>query len=152
MSAALLDTNVLVHAANVDSPRHLAASTLVNRGLRKSAQFCIAPQNLIEFAAIVTRPRFVARPMAHDDLMRIGELLYKSRRLAKIYPRRGTVIRALHQGTALGMAGPIWYDLFLAITMLDAGVETIITENLSDFRKFPFITALSIDDAIKSVE
>jgi len=147
MAAALLDTNVLVHAADVDSRHHLAAATLVDRGLRKSGQFCISPQNLVEFAAVVTRSRFIVKPMPLNELARISELLYKSRRLAKIYPRRGTVIRALGQGAALGITGPAWYDLFLAMTMRDAGVQIIITDNMRDFRRFPFIAARSIDDA-----
>lgn len=147
MAATLLDTNVLVHAADLGAHQHNAAAKLVDRGLRKSGQFCIAPQNLIEFAAVVTRPRFVTTPMPPDELARISELLYKSRRLAKIYPRRGTVMRAVRQGAVLGIAGPTWYDLFLAMTMRDAGVETIVTDNARDFQRFPFITALSIDEA-----
>lgn len=63
----------------------------------------------------------------------MASVLYRSRRLIKIYPKRGTVIRTLREGRALNVRGPAWYDLFLAVTMRDAGVHLIITENTSDF-------------------
>src|SRR5574340_301475 len=138
MSAALLDTNVLVHAAYRRSALHAPAAELVDRGLRQRGLYCIAPQNLVEFAAVVTRPRLVSPPLPGPDVARIADLLYRSRRLAKIYPTRGTVMRALRHGAALGISGPRWYDLFLAMTMSDAGIRVIITENVEDFRQLSF--------------
>jgi len=140
----LLDTNVLVHAAYRESPLYAAAAELVDRGLKERGLYCIAPQNLIEFGAVVSRARLVSRPLSPREISRITSLLYRSRRLGKIYPRRGTVLRTMRQGAALGITGPTWYDLFLAVTMREAGVEMIITEDLADFRKFPFVTARHI--------
>ncbi len=57
-------------------------------------------------------------------------------------------MRALREGAALGVTGPAWYDLFLAMTMRDAGVSAIITENVDDFRKFPFISPRRIERAV----
>lgn len=147
MAIALLDTNVLIHAAYSKAAHHLPAAVLVKRGLDETSRYCIAPQNLVEFAAVATRTRFVNPPISAKELARITDLLYRSRRLVKIYPRRGTVSRALREGTALGVTGPLWYDLFLAMTMRDAGVDTIITDNLNDFRRFSFVTALGIAEA-----
>ncbi len=144
---ALLDTNVLVHAAYDLSPLHSAAATLVHRGLTKRDVYCIAPQNLVEFAAVVSRPRLVSHPLQGPDVHRITSLLNESRLLKKIYPRRGTIIRALKEGTRLNVAGSEWYDLFLAVTMLDAGVDEIVTEDTHSFRKLPFIKAISIAEA-----
>src|SRR5262245_65551954 len=117
MPSALLDSNVLVHAAYRKSPQHAASATLLDAGLRQARRFCIAPQNLVEFAAVVTRPRFVDPPLPGAEVLRMTDLLYRSRRLRKIYPQRGTVARTLREGSALGLQGPRWYDLFLAVTM-----------------------------------
>jgi predicted nucleic acid-binding protein len=144
---ALLDSNVLIHAAYRQSPLHSIATELLARGLRERGQYCIAPQNLVEFAAVVSRARFVSPPLPSSELARIGALLYRSRRLAKIYPNRGTVIRAIREGSALGISGPTWYDLFLAVTMRDAGVREIITENVQDFSRIPFVNARHLRDA-----
>lgn len=147
MARALLDTNVLVYAIYRNSPLHAAAGHLVDRALRDRGRYCIAPQNLIEFAAVVTRGRFVDPPLQGPDVTRIVNLLYRSRKLGKVYPQRGTVMRAVREGAALGITGPAWYDLFLAVTMRDAGVEVIITENVDDFKRVPFVTARRIAEA-----
>lgn len=148
MPPALLDTNVLVHAANSSSPLQASAAQLVERGLRDAGRYCISPQNLVEFAAVVTRPRLVQKPLPMPELARMVRTLYDSRRLSKIYPKRGTVMRAIAEGSALAITGPAWYDLFLAVTMRDAGVEVIITEDFRHFRRLPFLITQSIQDAL----
>jgi predicted nucleic acid-binding protein len=145
---ALLDTNVLVHAVYRGSPLHEPAAELLDRGLRQRGLYCIAPQNLVEFASVVTRPRLVSPPLPPSDVLRISDLLYGSRRLSKIYPRRATVMRALRHGARAGLSGPRWYDLFLAFTMVDAGVEVIITDDVKHFAQFQFLTVHNIQGAI----
>jgi predicted nucleic acid-binding protein len=147
MPPTLLDTNVLVHAAYRRSPVHVPAALLLDRGLKQRGLFCIAPQNLVEFSAVVTRRRRGDHPLPAEEVLRITDLLYHSRSLTKIYPRRGTVARAMREGTRLGVSGAAWYDLFLAVTMRDSGVRTIVTENLSDFEQLPFVAARRIEDA-----
>ena len=148
MPAALLDTMVLVHAAYRDADLHRDAAILLDHGLRNRGAFCIAPQNLIEFAAVVTRARLVTVSMSGAEVARMVGVLYRSRTLAKIYPKRATVARAVAEGARLGVSGPAWYDLFLANTMVDNGVDVVITENIADFRKFPFVTARRLTDAL----
>jgi predicted nucleic acid-binding protein len=147
MAPALLDTNVLVYAAYRRSPLHASSAMLVDRALRQRGLFCIAPQNLVEFSAVVTRRRPSDHPLPAEDVLRMTDLLYRSRTLTKIYPRRGTVARAMNEGARLGIFGPVWYDLFLALTMRDAGVRVIISENVSDFEQFPFVVARRIAEA-----
>jgi predicted nucleic acid-binding protein len=144
MALVLLDSNVLVHASYRESPFFEDASKLVDRGMRERGRYCIAPQNLVEFCSAVTRSPKLVPHMSFDDVNRVVQTLYQSRRLMKIYPKRGTVIRAVREGARLGIRGTVWYDLFLAITMRDSEVQTIITENTKDFEQIPFVTALPI--------
>lgn len=148
MPRALLDTNVLVYAMYRNAPLHRAAAGLVDLALKQRGHFCIAPQNLVEFAAVVTRRRFVDPPLSAQELGRVSMLLYGSRRLTKIYPRRGAVARAIDEGVRLGVTGTSWYDLFLAVTMREAGVSVVVTENVEDFRKFPFVVARRIEESV----
>ncbi|MCI0681880.1 MAG: type II toxin-antitoxin system VapC family toxin [Gemmataceae bacterium] len=150
MALALLDTNVLVYFAYRSAPLHKEAETLLERGLRKRGVFCIAPQNLVEFAAVVTRRRRGEPVLPAEALIRMTDTFYRSRTLTKIYPRRGTVMRAIREGNALEVYGSAWYDLFLAVTMRDAGVRAIVTENAADFRRIPFVTAYGIEEAAKN--
>lgn len=146
MYPALLDSNVLVHAAYQASPLHEPAARLVDLGLRRRGRFCIAPQNIVEFVAVGTRPRAVRPPLSPEDIHRMAGRLARSRCLRKIHPRRGTVLRAVEEGARLGVRGTVWYDLFLALTMRDNGIVEIVTENASDFLAFPFVTTRDIRD------
>jgi predicted nucleic acid-binding protein len=145
---ALLDTNVLIHAAYRRAPLHGPARKILDRALGQRAKYCIAPQNLVEFAAVVTRKKLVHEPLPGDEVARFVSVLYGSRNLKKIYPKRATVMRALREGTALGITGPAWYDLFLALTMRDAGVCVIVTEDITHYRRFPFVTARRMDEEV----
>lgn len=150
MAAILLDTNVLVHAAYRGAEHHRQAAALLDRGLRRRGLFCVAPQNIIEFASVVTRSRFVDPPLGPEEVHRMAGILWRSRSLAKIYPKRGTVIRALREGRDLKTRGPAWYDLFLALTMRDAGIHAIVTENAKDFSPIPGLTTRSIAEMAES--
>lgn len=144
MALILLDSNVLVHAAYPPSPLHAPAAWLVQEGLKEPGRYCIAPQNIVEFAAVITRSPRITVHLPVSEAVRIAALLYRSRTLKKIHPKRGTVSRSVQEGEALGITGAAWYDLFLAATMRDAGVRTIITENLRDFDRFPFVHARAL--------
>ncbi len=146
MSLVLLDSNVLVHAVYTGSPLHAAADRLLTAALRERGRFCISPQNLIEFCAVVTRPRAVQPPMPPERARALAGHLARSRRLHKIYPKRGTGLRAIREGDALGIRGTAWYDLYLAQTMRDNGVREIVTEDARDFRRFPFVVSRPIDE------
>ena len=64
----LLDTNVLVYAADVSSPFYEIARTLRDRGLKGEIILCVCPQVLNEFFAVVTNPRRVTHPVAPEDV------------------------------------------------------------------------------------
>lgn len=146
MAPILLDSNVLIHAVYPGSSLHASADRLLCAALRNRGAYCISPQNLVEFCAVTTRPRAVDPPMPLDRARALADHLARSRRLHKIYPKRGTALRAIREGAGLGIRGTAWYDLYLAMTMRDNGIREIVTEDLGDFRRFPFIHARPIDD------
>ena len=149
MTGVLLDTNVLVHATYRRSVMHEPARELLERALRRRGLFCVAPQNLVEFAAVVTRGHSSDPPLDPAGAAERVRILYRSRRLLKIYPRRATVLRTAQEGAALKIRGSLWYDLFLAVTMREAGVRVIVTENIADFRRIPFVHSMTIRDAVE---
>jgi predicted nucleic acid-binding protein len=59
---SLLDTNVLIYAADDMSPFHPAARAIREKGLRGEISICVCPQVLIEFFAIVTDSKRVSNP------------------------------------------------------------------------------------------
>lgn len=59
---SLLDTNILVYAADKNSSFYQASISLRDKGLKGDIPLCICPQTLSEFFAIVTDPKRVEQP------------------------------------------------------------------------------------------
>lgn len=149
MPPILLDTNVLIHAVYEETPLHTHARRILDRALAESGSYCIAPQNMVEFAAVVSKLRRVHATLPPAEIVAFINVVYRSRILKKIYPKRATAMRAIREGSRLGITGTIWYDMYLALTMRDAGVSRIVTEDLRDYEKIPFITAIGIEEAAR---
>src|SRR5438067_1532221 len=73
---ALVDTNVLVYAVFPATLNHSASRALVDAAKSAGANLFVAPQNLIEFFAVVTDPRRVTKPKTPDEaLQAIDDIL-----------------------------------------------------------------------------
>jgi uncharacterized protein len=72
----LLDTNVLIDALYKDSDHHPAARALLDQAKQEDAGFCITPQVLAEFYAVVTHPKRVTHLKSPEEaLSAIGAFL-----------------------------------------------------------------------------
>jgi predicted nucleic acid-binding protein len=138
----LLDTNILVHATGAQSRRHAKAKELRDQAAAGQFEACIAAQILIEFYAVVTDPRRFQPALTPGQAQR--ELrTYLSSPLKLILPKETTVTRMLNLlGSRSVKAGRV-FDIFLAATMLDNGVQSIYTENVSDFQGITGIDAIN---------
>jgi predicted nucleic acid-binding protein len=138
----LLDTNILVHAAGAQSLQHASAKELRDQAAGGQFDACIAAQILTEFYAVVTDPRRFQPTLTSSQAQR--ELrTYLSSPLKLILPKETTVTRMLNLlGSRSVKAGRI-FDIFLAATMLDNGVQRIYTENVSDFQGIAGIEAIN---------
>lgn len=68
---ALVDTNVLVYAADKTCPFHQSAKTLRDKGVAGKSSLCVCPQVLNEFFAIVTDPNeFAVRDLRKKHCLR----------------------------------------------------------------------------------
>lgn len=64
---SLLDTNILVYAADETSPFNEVIRTLRDKGLKGEMSLCVCPQVLNEFFAIVTDSKRVSNPRTQKD-------------------------------------------------------------------------------------
>ncbi len=133
--ACLVDSNLLVYAHEPSSPKHAAASDLVEWFIA-SKSGVLSVQNLAEFCAVALEKRNnlltrEAADAAIDDFSRFFRMIsYGS----------STVREALRIRNATGTH---FYDALLAATMIENGVGTIYTENADDFQKIPGIKAVN---------
>lgn len=135
---ALLDTNVLIYALYKDSVHHPAARALLEQAIQDDAGFCVTPQVLAEFYAVVTHPKRVTHSKSPEEALdTIAGFLAMPGMLSLMIPpdivsRRMELVRRYPQHVTNRKI----FDAQLVATMLAHGVKRIYTFNVSDFSPF----------------
>jgi predicted nucleic acid-binding protein len=139
----MLDTNVLVDALYEDLPEYPAASHLLTLADNTNATFCIAPQVLAEFYAIITDPRRVSAPYTAAEARQEVEKI-RHKRGIRILP---VPVDVVDRWLELLQAHPVTrarvFDLQLVATMLGNEVRSIYTFNVRDFTPFSELEVLT---------
>jgi toxin-antitoxin system PIN domain toxin len=127
----LLDTNVLVYSANAEAPQHQASRAVVEAALDQRIVAVLVPQVLLEFLAVITNPRRVARPLDAEQAWEQVSLL--SSHLPVLDLRRSALSAVGDLMISSGRTGRPVFDLFLAAQLRSHEVATLCTYNTSDF-------------------
>jgi predicted nucleic acid-binding protein len=141
---ALVDTNVLVYAADTASSVYEPCRQLRDRGFRGEVSLAVTPQVLMEFFAVITSPRRVSSPRSSEEARAEVEKYVRADNILKMYPDH----MALEQTLELlphhpQVARQEIFDLFLVATMLANGVTRIYTYNQQHFTRFAGIEVLT---------
>ncbi len=139
----LLDTNILIHAHQVDHPNHQATVTLVTRSINGELEAVLAHQNLTEFCRVATEKKMMAKPLSAKQAAAVIRY-YTDSSIRIIQPESTTLTMfAKILATFQLKNSKQVFDLYLAATMLTNDITTILTENVKDFRDFPGIQAVN---------
>jgi predicted nucleic acid-binding protein len=138
----LFDSNILIFAHNVDSPKHPRAKQLIDTAFALDLKACIAHQNILEFFSVITSSKRVENSLSLKDTFHVIENYLLCEEITKIYPSTATLSKAIYMAKKLSLNQAEIFDCYLAQTMLDNNVFTIYTENTSDFRHYPGIKAI----------
>ena len=141
---ALIDTNVLVYAADATSTFHEPALQLRERGFQGEIPLVISPQVLMEFFAVITNPRRVQSPRSSQEATAEVEKYLRSTTIRTIYTGDDIleqVLSLLQQHPQV--ARQEIFDLYLVATMLTNSVTRIYTYNQQHFSRFAGITVLT---------
>lgn len=135
----VVDTNVLIYAADVDSAFHAPCrSWLEARRERAEAWFCTWPI-AYEFLRVSTHPRVLRNPWKVAEAWSFLAALLKSPGFSMLVQseRHEKVAREiLHELPHL--SGNILHDAHTAILMREHGVRQVCTRD-TDFHRFPFV-------------
>lgn len=136
----LVDTNVLVYAANRDCPEHATARQAVERWLAGNTPWAITWGVVYEFLRIVTHPRVFREPLRAQEALSFLDPILASDVVSVLVPtpRHEALLRETVD-TFGAPSGNIFHDLHTAVLMREHGVAEIMTADV-DFRKFPFLT------------
>ncbi len=148
---ALLDTNVLVGALLTDDYRYPTARPLLEQAHRSQVGFCLVPQVLAEFYAVITNPQKVTAVKTSAEAVEAVRALLAYPGLRLLFPPVDSVERwadllARHPAT-----GPRFFDVQLVAAMLGNDVRTLYTYNVSDFEPFTRIAGIEVIDPRRSV-
>jgi predicted nucleic acid-binding protein len=138
----MLDTNVLVDALYEDLPEYAAASHLLTLAEDAAAAFCVAPQVLAEFYAIITDSRRVSDAFTAEEARQEVEKIRHKRGIRILPVPVDIVDRWLELLRTHPVIRSRIFDVQLVATMLGNEVRRIYTFNVRDFTPFPELEVL----------
>ena len=142
----LLDTNVLVYAADTTSPYHSASHRVRDQGIGGILTLCVTPQVLSEFFAVVSDSRRVQNPRSPEEAIAEVEKYYRANALRKIYPGEDFLERIISLVKLYRVSRQQIFDLQLVATMVSNGVTHLCTYNTRHFAGYSEIQTLTPED------
>ena len=141
MAEVLTDTNILLRSLYPEHPHYGAAENALASLRFRNETLCVAPQNLIEFWAVATRPRD-ANGLGMTPARAASEIAIL-RQFFRVLPATPDVLETWQRiVVSLGISGRQTHDAHLVAIMQVYSVTNILTFNGVDFRRFPGITVL----------
>src|SRR6266705_2066568 len=135
----LIDTNILLHAANAASPSHKTAYGFLQEQLRIRRAWCTTWPILYEFLRVSTHGRVFPKPLKPKQALAFVASLATLEEVAILTPTDrhlavldGVVGELNHPG------GNLFHDIHTATLMREYGVPEIVTAD-TDFLQFSFL-------------
>jgi uncharacterized protein len=135
----LVDTNILIYAANADSQFHEACRDWLTRQRARPDAWYTTWPILYEFLRVTTHPRVLSHPWTASVAFEFVSGLLASPGLGILVPtqRHAEVARDVIAELP-EIAGNLVHDAHTAILMREHGVGRICTRD-TDFNRFPFL-------------
>ena len=135
----VVDTNVLVYAADESAPEHARCRSLVEAWRRRNGAWYVTWGICYEFLRVVTHPRVMRHPWTITDGARFLSAIQESPGLGVLVPTdRHSAVLAEVVAAVPGLAGNIIHDAETAVLMREHGIRRICTRD-TDFHRFPFL-------------
>ena len=135
----VLDTNILVYAADQDSPHHEACHRLVRESRDRVSAWYLTWGICYEFLRVVTHPRVFRLPWSAAQAWSFIDAVLTAPALGILVPgERHRDVAAQVLGELPHLAGNLMHDAHTAVLMREHGVRVIYTRD-TDFHRFPFL-------------
>lgn len=134
-----VDTNVLVSAADADSPFHGACRNWVEGRRQRPDAWYTTWAIIYEFLRVTTHPRVLRRPWTATAAWEFVTALLESPGFSVLVPTErhpavaGDLFAALPHIT-----GNLFHDVHTAVLLREHGIKQIYTRD-TDFNRFPFL-------------
>lgn len=135
----VVDTNVLVYAADESAPEHARCRALMESWRRRNGAWYLTWGICYEFLRVVTHTRVMRQPWTMDAGVGFLDALLASPGLALLVPTaRHLRVLADVVSEVRGLSGNIVHDTQTAVLMREHGIRRICTRD-TDFHRFPFL-------------
>ena len=138
----LVDTNVLVYAADGDSPFHTKMRSWLERQRRRPEAWYTTWPIMYEFLRVTTHPRVMRRPFSVQQSWKFVSALLESPGLSVLVPSsRHAEVAGQVFAEIPHLAGNLLHDSHTAVLMREHGIRRICTRD-TDFYRFPFLEVM----------
>ena len=137
-----LDTNVLYYATNASCPEHDRARRLVESIAESPTDWILADQVLFEYYRLVRNPAVVAKPLSAAEAAK--RLRFFREELGCLHCAYDPAwFSQVHIELGRRAFAPArTFDLVLAITLKNNGVDTFYTRNVRDFAAWKWFSVV----------
>jgi len=138
----LVDTNVLLYAADLDSDFHSVCRERLEAWRGQAAPVYLTWSICYEFLQVATHPRVFRAPWTLTRAWRFLAALLAAPALELLRPTgRHAAVLAQTLVELPDLRGNVIHDLHTAVLMREHGVSKICTRD-DDFHRFPFLTVV----------
>jgi toxin-antitoxin system PIN domain toxin len=135
----LIDTNILLHAANAGSPSHRAARGFLEEHAQVRTSWCITWPILYEFLRVSTHARVFPKPLTAPQALEFAAALTAPEEVAILVPTARHLPVLVTVVNELGHpAGNLFHDIHTAVLMREHGIPENVTAD-TDFLQFSFL-------------
>lgn len=137
----VVDTNILLYAADCDAPEHGVCRDLVLMWREQESPWHLTWGIVYEFLRVATHRNVFRKPFSSREAWGFIEAVLASPSLSVLVEtdrHEGVASGVLSEMPELRITGNVVFDAHTAILMKEHGVPTIFTHD-RDFRRFPFI-------------
>lgn len=138
----VVDTNVLVYAADADSSEHAVCRELVESWRKQQSAWYTTWSILYEFLRVVTHPKVLRRPWGAKQAWSFVDALLAAPGLGILVETdRHPAVAAQVVREVPQLFGNLLHDAHTAILMREHGIRRIYTRDM-DFHRFAFLEAV----------
>ena len=135
----LVDTNVLVYAANSESPQNARVRSFLEERFSEGSPWCLTWGVVYEFLRVITHPRVLQRPFKAPDALQFIQSLAGHELVSILTPTsRHWDMLDKTIGELPRPAGSLFHDINTAVLAREHGIPEVITAD-TDFLQFRFL-------------
>jgi len=138
-----LDTNILIHLADVSDPKHVGTADLVQKEINAGEDLLVPPQIVAEFLHVITDSRRFLNPLTMSAALDWIDAFIGNPGVKQLMPTDTLVPQSNQWMRQHNLGRKRILDTQLAATFYLAGCKRLITSNPDDFKIFNCFALIS---------